>query len=74
MSKRIYECEYYKVSAPDKSCLFCKHCTDVFWDFTNGPYLFFCNKRCNTDLGALGKCERFFEAFDGKDPVKDFED
>lgn len=24
-------------------CLFCKHCTDIFLDATNGPYLFICD-------------------------------
>lgn len=27
---------------PLNHCCFCKHCTDVFWDFTNGPYLTLC--------------------------------
>jgi hypothetical protein len=26
----------------DKDCIFCKHC-DVIWDYTNGPYCFFCD-------------------------------
>ena len=25
-------------------CLFCKHCTDIFVDATNGPYMFLCDK------------------------------
>lgn len=37
-----FKCEYYECDAPDNCCLFCKHCTDVFWDYTNGPYMFFC--------------------------------
>ena len=27
----------------DKDCLFCDHCTDIFWDYTNGPYMIFCD-------------------------------
>ena len=27
----------------DKDCIFCKHC-DVFWDYTNGPYLLVCDE------------------------------
>lgn len=27
----------------DKLCVFCEHCTDVFWDYTNGPYMLFCD-------------------------------
>lgn len=25
----------------DKDCIFCKHC-EVFWDYTNGPYMLIC--------------------------------
>ena len=28
---------------PDRHCAFCANCTDLFYDFTNGPYLFICN-------------------------------
>lgn len=48
---RVYECEYYKVTAPDTCCLFCSHCTDVFWDFTHGPYMFFCDVDADTEEG-----------------------
>ena len=27
----------------DKDCLFCEHCTDVFWDYSNGPYMIICD-------------------------------
>lgn len=27
----------------DKDCIFCKHCSCV-WDYTNGPYMFSCDK------------------------------
>lgn len=41
----------------DTDCLFCKHCSDVFWDYTNGPYLIIC------DLGEepFKKSCRYFE-------------
>lgn len=26
----------------DEDCVFCKHCTDIFWDYTHGPYMLFC--------------------------------
>ena len=26
----------------DNDCLFCNHCTDVFWDYANGPYMMGC--------------------------------
>ncbi len=64
IKKRPYECEFYKVLAPDKSCLFCKHCCDVFYDYTNGPYMFFCNTDGDTNQGAFANCNKFEEAFD----------
>lgn len=27
----------------DKDCIFCKHCNTI-WDYTNGPFLIFCDK------------------------------
>lgn len=33
----------------DSDCIFCKHC-DVFWDYTNGPYMLICGRdrsECN---------------------------
>ena len=26
----------------DKDCIFCDH-SNVFWDYTNGPYMFICD-------------------------------
>ena len=61
---REYECEFYKVLAPAKSCLFCDYCTDVFWDFSNGPYAFLCTADSmlvwNCDA-TYGKCQKFKE-------------
>lgn len=58
---RVYECEFYKVLAPARSCLFCEHCTDVFYDFMNGPYMFFCEVDSDTNEGAAGNCEDWSE-------------
>lgn len=38
----------FKVIGPARSCLFCKHCTDVFYDYTSGPYMFMCDKMLDT--------------------------
>lgn len=27
----------------DKDCLFCDHCSDIFWDYSNGPYMIICD-------------------------------
>ena len=54
------------VRAPEKCCLFCEHCTDIFWDYTHGPYLMMCKIResCYPE-GFEGKCSDF------KEEVKD---
>ena len=44
----------------DDDCVFCEHCTDVFWDYTNCIYMLMC------DLGI----ERPFNM----DPCKSFKE
>ena len=61
---RRYECEFYSVDAPARSCLFCEHCTDVFWDYANGPYMFMCDASADTSNGARGECAAFREDMD----------
>lgn len=56
-----YECEFYSIEVPEKSCLFCEHCTDVFWDYTNGPYMLVCDVGADTASGARGECAAFIE-------------
>lgn len=42
---REFKCENGKTyEVPDKCCLTCKHCTDIWYDYTNGPYATFCSK------------------------------
>ena len=45
----------------EKDCVFCDHCTDIFWDYTNLIYGIVCSK--DHDTNAEG-CEYFRE--DGK--------
>ena len=59
MTAREYSCEYYRVTVPETSCLFCDHCTDVFWDFTHGPYMFVCELDRDTIRGIEGSCDAF---------------
>lgn len=47
-----------KIGAHKHSCLFCKHNTDIFYDYTNGPYMFIC------DLGS----DNIEKSFEGKCP------
>ncbi len=62
---RRYECEYYSVDAPARSCLFCEHCTDVFWDYTNGPYMFLCDANADVEAALANRCGSFKEEADG---------
>ena len=39
----VYECEYYMCEAATHGCFFCKHCTDIFYDYTVGPYALVCD-------------------------------
>lgn len=50
--------------AHERSCLFCEYCTDVFWDYTNGPYMLICehpetDDRSKEQAFSAGKCEKF---------------
>lgn len=44
----------------ENSCVFCEH-GDVFWDYTNGPYLIRCGIYCNTEHGMSGQCGAYKE-------------
>lgn len=51
------------VRAPETCCLFCKHCSDIFWDMTSGPYAIFCyihDDPFECD-GIIGRCIDFEE-------------
>ena len=46
-----YELENHSVYAmPVTHCVFCKHCSDIFYDYTNGPYMFMCDKQLEPTL------------------------
>ena len=45
------------VSLPDKCCAFCSHCSDVFYDYSNGPYLYLCTK--DNDTNQWNTCTDF---------------
>lgn len=47
----------------DKDCIFCNNCC-VFWDFSNGPYMFICDKgrdAVNNIKSDERSCELFEE-------------
>lgn len=62
---RIYDGEFYEVKAHCKSCFFCDHCKDIFWDYSNGPYLFLCDEKFGENdvirKGLSGNCNSFKE-------------
>lgn len=45
--------------AKEKSCLFCKNCSDIFYDYSNGPYMFICREDRETTEGMAGTCKWF---------------
>lgn len=45
----------FECDAPDNCCLFCKNCTDVFYD-SRGPYMF-AGEDCDGDWRTCGKFE-----------------
>lgn len=63
---REYECDEYTCNAHPRSCLFCKNCSDVWFDYTHGPYMIFCDEHPEDDpeftsKGMKGKCKKFEE-------------
>jgi len=62
MNFKLFECANGRTyQAPDKSCCFCKHCTDIFYDFTHGPYLFMCEMDRDAEKAFENKCANFEE-------------
>lgn len=61
---REYKGEHFTVMAQDTSCLFCDHCTDIIYDYSHGPYMFFCDIDKDTHTGMEGACESFSEEVD----------
>lgn len=47
--------------SPKRSCVFCDWCTDVWWDYSTGPYMFHCDKNHDTSYGYIGQCKYFRE-------------
>lgn len=49
------------IRVPENCCLFCKHCNDVFWDHSHGPYMRFCNLLDQDANEEYWHCEKFEE-------------
>lgn len=56
-----FECRSGKVYLfPKTHCVFCKHCTNMFYDYTNGPYIFICEFGLEPDITETEcMCEKF---------------
>lgn len=40
---KVYKCDNGKFYKPkERTCLLCAHCTDIFYDYTHGPYTAIC--------------------------------
>lgn len=48
----------------DNDCVFCDHCTDVFWDYTNLIYMIFCEEEHDT---SVRPCFHFVETTERKE-------
>lgn len=57
--ERTYKGEWFTLTAHKHSCPFCLHCTDILFDFTNGPYMFFCLKDAEQGGVLQNGCKEF---------------
>lgn len=57
---KTYECGLFKYTLPDCACVFCKHCTGLFYD-SGGIYMIICDNENDADGNVLGKCREFEE-------------
>lgn len=56
--KKPFECANgHTYLFPSKHCVFCKYCKDLLYDYTNGPYMFFCDLGCEDGHESCGKFE-----------------
>ncbi len=64
MADRVFTLENgWKVHAPENCCLFCDHCTDIFYD-SGGIYMTWCDIGKAAYTGLRGECEDFIEEVD----------
>ena len=53
---------------PDECCVFCTHCTDVYWDYTHGIYMLTCDINSHAaDFGNLPNLCKYYNE-DNNDP------
>ncbi len=74
VERKLFECENNRVySFPVNHCVFCKHCDDIIYDYSNGPYMFFCelDKEYKTCDGAFESDGYVFDEEDYKRRMRD---
>ena len=49
-----YVCGNRRYWLPPDNCVFCEHCTDIFWDYTHGMYTYFCELDYNNEKMTCG--------------------
>ena len=54
----------FRILTLPNTCFFCEKCTDIFWDYSNGPYMFTCEEEQKIDVdlvkeGLIGDCKYF---------------
>ena len=70
MDRYVFHCEYGNNYVCRKGqCLCCIHCTDIYWDYSNGPYMILCKK----DLEPNGDCKQW-ELDDSLDKYEESEE
>lgn len=74
---KIYRCEnghLYKF--PQQSCFFCSHCTDIFYDYSHGPYMVFCElNNPNRENGNFdSKCLDYEDDLEDNDNIIRYEE
>lgn len=68
---RIFQCQAGLLKGPtqrvpDKACVFCEHCTDIFWGYSHGVYGSRCDKHEDTNHGNRdNSCLDFVEEKEG---------
>lgn len=57
---------------PERVCLFCDHCTDIFWDYSHGIYMVICElDRPEHEFGNYPcVCKHFKEDSESYEVVK----
>lgn len=67
----IFQCENgITYGVKGKCCCICKHCSSLFYDYTNGPYMFSCE--LDEDTTECLNCNKF-ELEEGTKTIEEYE-